>query len=461
MTREEYMKKLNEALSVLPEKTQEAARNFCEEMLDDRMEDGMDEESAVAAMESPEAIALRLGSEPGESIDMGNLKLPNRDDYLQFARLADEALEGVDKALRDAPEPEKEENAAPEAPEAPKDAESREAPGSSVPPVPPVPPAPPMQNIPENIRGIVENALEAARQGLEMGSKAMREAGQQAQQPAQDGYEQRIFTCDADALRGVCLVCSNMPVAVRPCQGSKATLTYYTSKDEPYQASVQNGVLMLEPLGKGRSGMKFSIFGLRFFLNHPQPTAELLLPADALVDLTVRTTNGSVKVGGFSALCAVDLQTSNSRIETQAITCKSMALTTSNARLILDQVMAKQGIIARTSNGRIEAQATGAGNDLTMKTSNGSIHAIRTVAKGNLEAVTSNGSIQTERIDAQGIVLKTSNGAIRGTIHGSPEDWAIDSGTSNGRNTLPKQQPGRKALYVHTSNGSIQVGFEG
>ena len=60
-----------------------------------------------------------------------------------------------------------------------------------------------------------------------------------------------------------------------------------------------------------------------------------------------------------------------------------------------------------------------------------------------------------------GIVLKTSNGSIRGTIHGSPEDWAIDSGTSNGRNSLPKQQPGRKALYVHTSNGSIQVGFEG
>ena len=198
MTREEYMKKLNEALSVLPEKTQEAARNFCEEMLDDRMEDGMDEESAVAAMESPEAIALRLGSEPGESIDMGNLKLPNRDDYLQFARLADEALEGVDKALRDVPEPEKEENAAPEAPEAPeapKDAEFKEAPGSSVPPVPPVPPAPPMQNIPENIRGIVENALEAARQGLEMGSKAMREAGQQAQQSAQSrsGCQQKIL----------------------------------------------------------------------------------------------------------------------------------------------------------------------------------------------------------------------------------------------------------------------------
>ena len=58
------------------------------------------------------------------------------------------------------------------------------------------------------------------------------------------------------------------------------------------------------------------------------------------------------------------------------------------------------------------------------------------------------------------MTLKTSNSSIRGQMPGAQADWAIDSRTSNGKNSLPKQQPGGKPLTVHTSNGSIDVHFE-
>ena len=461
MTRKEYMEKLADALSPLPEKTREAAKMFCEEMLDDRMEDGMDEESAVAAMESPEDIALRLGSEPGESIDMGNLKLPNRDDYLQFARLADEALEGVDKALRDAPEVEAQQKA-PQQPEAP-EAAPENAQASETGNVPPVPPVPPMPNFSQNIQGIVESALEAARQGIEMGQQAMRDAGRQSQHvssQARGNYEQRTLRCGADALTAVRLNCLNLPIVIRGTQDNFAVLTYYTSDSDPYDARLENGTLILQSLSRGGFADFFGR-GFKFLLKGAFPAVERALPAQALVDLFVHTSNGSVKAEGLAALCAVQVETTNSRIEMHSVQCVSMALKSSNGRIVLDRVSAKRALQAKTSNSRIQAEAVRGGADVTLTTSNGSIEAQDAAAAGQMEIVTSNGHITVERVSGAAVTLRTSNASIRGTLAGRQADYRISSGTSNGRNTLPNHQDGVKPLTVHTSNASIQLGFEG
>lgn len=457
MTRKEYMKSLEDALSPLPEKTREAALNFCQEMLDDRMEDGMDEEAAVAAMESPVTIASRLGAEPGETVDMGNLKLPNREDYLEFARLSDAAMEGLDKALKEDEAP------AQEAPRA--ETQPEQAPQ-------PAPQAPADGGF-SDIGQIVRQAMEAARQGIEMGQQAMEqglEFGQQAMQQAMnetrhDGdlgeYEEKVLTCPAQQLRGVRLNCSNMPIRVTACSGDVASLTYYTSPKDPYDASVQNGILRLEPQGGGRGGVKINLFGFRFLLQNAQPTVTLRLPADALVDLTAHTSNGSVKVSGLAALCQVDAQTSNCRIEIQDTVCKALEMRSSNARLVMQNVSAKQNISAVTSNSRIEAVRTVSGGGMTLKTSNGRLVLSEAAARQRLEAVTSNGHIQADRIAGGAVTLKSSNGSIRGSLRGRQQDYAIDSGTSNGSNSLPKSQAGTYPLSVHTSNGSIHIDFEG
>ncbi len=281
------------------------------------------------------------------------------------------------------------------------------------------------------------------------------------QQSAQSrsGFQQKILRCSADTLTGVRLNCQNLPVVIRGCQGSEAVLTYYTSNSDPYQARVENGTLILESLSRGGFADFFGR-GFKFLLKGSVPAVELALPVQTLADLFVHTSNGSVRTEGLAALCDVQVETTNSRIEMRNVNCVSMGLKSSNGRIVLDRVAAKRMLRAKTSNSRIEAMCVRAA-DVMFTTSNGAIEAADTAASGQLEAVTSNGHIRVEHIAGAKITLRSSNASIRGTLAGRQADYAISSGTSNGRNSLPNNQAGARPLTVHTSNGSIQVGFEG
>lgn len=60
MTREAYLKALEEGLRRLPREEARKSISYYREMIDDRMEDGMTEEEAVAAMEAPDGAAERI-----------------------------------------------------------------------------------------------------------------------------------------------------------------------------------------------------------------------------------------------------------------------------------------------------------------------------------------------------------------------------------------------------------------
>lgn len=57
MTRVEFLHLLEQELQSLPKEERERSLAFYDELLQDRMEDGMEEAQAVAALESPRAIA--------------------------------------------------------------------------------------------------------------------------------------------------------------------------------------------------------------------------------------------------------------------------------------------------------------------------------------------------------------------------------------------------------------------
>ena len=57
MTKAEFLARLTAALSQLPAAERERAAAYYSEMIDDRMEDGMDEAAAVAALGAPEELA--------------------------------------------------------------------------------------------------------------------------------------------------------------------------------------------------------------------------------------------------------------------------------------------------------------------------------------------------------------------------------------------------------------------
>ena len=95
-----------------------------------------------------------------------------------------------------------------------------------------------------------------------------------------------------------------------------------------------------------------------------------------------------------------------------------------------------------TSNAKITAEGVSAPQSLTLKTSN---------------AV-----IRVSKLDSPAISLTTSNAGIKGSLPGRMEDYAIKSGTSNGKNSLPNERAGgSKTLNVKTSNANISLEFDG
>ena len=412
MTRDEYIMSLARELSALPEDTRTSALAFYTEMLDDRMEDGLDESSAVAAMERPQDIAARLRAEnPGEETqDKEPLNL--QDERMAFSTLVDDVLRSVKHLTEDLPR-----EADPEAETAHKAAQKAEA------------------------------EARAAESGEKNGQ-----------------YTQMVFHCDAAELRSIRINAREMPVAITAAEGSQATLIYYTAPRDPYTVTLENGVLSLlnDEQSKGIRGFSFSFLAdhVRFNWHAVSPTIELALPPQTLADLNVHTSNGSIKLRDQEALCDVQLRTSNSRIALNNVRCKALTLKTSNGRLALENVKAKQQFHGKTSNSRIEGKALRSGGEMILTTSNGRAEVTDASAGQAMRIATSNGSIMVERLSVPALAMKNSNGSIRGLLPGRQEDWAIESGTSNGKNSLPRQQAGLKPLSVFTSNGSIDVRFE-
>ena len=63
MDKQEFLNRLREGLAGLPQEDIEERLGFYSEMIDDRMEEGLTEEQAVAEIESPEAIAALIVEE--------------------------------------------------------------------------------------------------------------------------------------------------------------------------------------------------------------------------------------------------------------------------------------------------------------------------------------------------------------------------------------------------------------
>ena len=480
MTRKEYMEALESKLGFIPAAQRKAILDYYEEMVEDRMEDGMDEASAVAAMESPDTIAERLKAEGNyakeepEAEDVEHLT----DEAMRFSSLAGSLLRTFDDL---------------------------EKAGKAAPSEPPVPPSEPEPEIPEKKKDPVERALDSAERAMDSAERAMDSVGDRVfdsveramdaaanyiqrhtEEADEGGYEKKTFACPVDKVRAIRLLSGEMPIRVSACEGSDLTLTYYTRDEDPYELNLDDGTLTLTRLFSKKmdiSRFTFAVLDgiIKMRWNKPAPTVELLLPRNALVDLTAHACNASVKVSGCRALCETSLKTSNSRIEASGLSCMRLECVSSNGRLVLTDIVSRKQMTCKTTNSRIVASGLRAGGDMQLTTSNSHIEgrglqtfgslclttsnsgllAEDCAAKGELRLTTSNGKLETWRSQGASIQLKTSNGSIRGSIPGNQSDWRIESRTSNGKNSLPKQQDGLKPLAVSTSNGAIDLHFEG
>lgn len=410
MTRDAYIEQLSLMLSFLDEDARAAALTFYAEMLDDRIEDGMEEEEAVAAMDSVEEIAARLQKETKKEGGNG----PLNEEF--FTNLAGHVRGVVEDAIQGAGDLFKNAN-----------------------------------TVVNAAAGRAEDAFKAFRDEIKKNEEG--------------GYDQHVFTCPAEEIHAISISAQDLPIRIFPGMDEQLTLTYYSCAEDPYTVSVQDGTLTLSHTGDGlKKGFRFSRFNfgsVKMLWNQSSPTIELAIPADMLCDLSARTSNASLQVSSLQALCDTQLSTSNGRIAAEDLRCKSLTLQTSNARLSLTNVTSKTHLNGKTSNGRIEADSVHSQQEMQLTTSNGAIHASALSTQSPLSLITSNGTIEVSSLNAPQITLRTSNGGIRGTLPGPMSDWQIQSKTTNGRNSLSDRTEGNRSLAANTSNGNISLEFIG
>ena len=186
---------------------------------------------------------------------------------------------------------------------------------------------------------------------------------------------------------------------------------------------------------------------------------------EADVDSGARNAGADIIVTA-PAETAVELETSNGRIEIQGLEA-SGTLRTSNGRVVIEDV--KGDFDVRTSNGPIEV--TSMEGEGTLATSNGPV--TLTEVKGAFDVDTSNGNISfSGEMTAGGDNrLETSNGSVTVELEGTPSveldastnrgkvtsELPIDASTKNAKRLVGTIGDGEAELHIRATNGSVTI----
>ncbi len=256
-------------------------------------------------------------------------------------------------------------------------------------------------------------------------------------------YQEDTYTAPAEDIQSIVIKARNMPVTVKVSQGNEVALSYYTSEEDPYEVSLENGVLTLKYTNTtlfsiGSIFANASIFGA---LNGGSLKVELTVPAVYAGSLRLETSNGTIAATGLAGMGDLTAETSNAAVNMTDISAKTVKIRTSNGAVTAERVLASGRLDAETSNGGVTARQTAAQDVLTI--------------------TTSNGRITVDMVTSKAIELRSSNASVSGTVGGKRGDYTIASATSNGDNNLGSGGSGASRLTVNTSNGAINIRFSG
>lgn len=314
------------------------------------------------------------------------------------------------------------------------------------------------------------NAMEpvatiAARVLSEAGVEAAAEEAETAEEPKEEKPEsEKEIRRSAETVSELVVLAENQRVNITAGDTEEIVLRYRIEDGDIYQLHEENGVLTLEHKHRPVSSYKFdpskvtaenfideigkfigSInLGNLFSINSLTGDArsiEVILPRIFKGKLRVKTSNERITADQVTCLDEVKLQTSNARTVIGHLVARTLTAGTSNARIMMNDVYVREQLDAGTSNGRLILENVTSDQGMNLHTSNA--------------------SVRLEAVDAGTLEIRTSNGSVSGTLKGKEEEYAVRSGTSNGKNNLTDREDGERRLYVKTSNAHINLEFIG
>lgn len=213
---------------------------------------------------------------------------------------------------------------------------------------------------------------------------------------------------------------------------------YFKQKEGQDQVTFEekDGVFFFKHEMKGKNPLYLN--WLNFFLEMNVLVVEL--PVNYSGKLSLKTTNGSIRVSGLGNLSCGEIDSNNGMIKMENSYAEKLTIKTNNARIELANVRGEQ-LDVSAGNGMI------------------SVKECRFVQRLSLQ--TQNGTVTGRNLISDDISLQTCNGIVSGTIIGNRNDYNINSFTRNGFNNLENVfEPERaKKLLAKTHNGRIQIEF--
>ncbi len=246
----------------------------------------------------------------------------------------------------------------------------------------------------------------------------------------------RIINARADQVRKIVIRDRNMRLKIKGWGRDDIELQHPETEQIRYDFTLEDGQMSLI-----RHPLEFT-FNLLLFKNSDPSMREvnLYVPHELAAEMDLRTSNARLDAKNFALWGQASFTTSNGKMDLENIGAKGIVVKGSNGSIDLEKIQSKHGLSVTSSNGKIKAEKIHAPDAVTLSTSNA--------------------RITVEDVDTAVLQMGTSNGRIEGKLPGRRSDYSIVSGTSNGKNNLPRQQQGgSKSLSAKTSNGRIEVNF--
>ncbi|MFH1880306.1 MAG: DUF4097 family beta strand repeat-containing protein [Bacillota bacterium] len=286
-------------------------------------------------------------------------------------------------------------------------------------------------------------------------------------------------------------------VLIIPVAGDQINLTWQTDDYVEYEAKVSNGELTID--------YRISANWLESLLLMPMVRNEYLLevelPEGFTGSLDVHTASGAVAVENAPALQAVSLTSVSGKIELRDIGSKEgVEIRNTSGSVIVNAVNAAEDIGIRTVSGSVALTKGAAQGSVALQTASGSITVDGLTAGGEIAVQTTSGTMNVSQatgsnmtfssvsgavktsgtdseaftaktvsgmIDCQNLTagkigLRSTSGAVKGTVNGVRDEYSVRAHTVSGKSNLQSDAAGRaKTLTLDTVSGSIDLSFSG
>jgi len=331
-----------------------------------------------------------------------------------------------------------------------------------------------------------EAAVRAMEPVAVIAARVLEDAGVQEEKSFKEDEERKkVIERGADALKELIVRAENKRIRLVRGDGDAVRLSYTIGENDIYRLHEDDGVLTLEhrirPLSSFFNEKKEDSFSVESLLSgigrfiadlgervisgmasgagRGDEGIEIALPADCRVRVEAITSNARVSAEGVCFAEPLKLGSSNAPVAMTNVSCdKEITVRTSNGRIALEGVNAGSAGL-NTSNGPISLSGSTFIGGLTVTGSNGHIRLSEVTVEGALKARTSNGPVRLEGVRCPDVTVKSSNGAVSGTLVGRREDYTVSASTVNGSVRPATGGSGSKRLNVSTSNASVSIEF--